>query len=171
MHNQPPKSPTPLIRGERQEEGEDPLLPSPLVRGVAGGLRKLRVGRSCPFREPGLVNVYLFLVFTIYCIVIPHPHSHLKVPTKRQKKTPLTERTWGVVIQITIFSLDAILSVQSGHRRSVLYPRLCPLKCPRRSQHCLLIPLPPHNVETDGQTIRGETRGYGSSGVPNYINR
>ena len=65
MHSQPPKSPTPLPphdkggwQGERflapldrgvegKDKGEDPLLSSPLVRGVAGGLWRLCEGRSC----------------------------------------------------------------------------------------------------------------------------
>ncbi len=51
MYSQPPKSPTPLIRGERQgRRSPNPLSPpyqgETLVRGVAGGLWKLRVGWS-----------------------------------------------------------------------------------------------------------------------------
>ena len=64
MYNQPPKSSTPLtphdkggwqggrflaplVRGvEGKDKGSPSLLSSPLVRGVAGGLWKLRDGRS-----------------------------------------------------------------------------------------------------------------------------
>ena len=64
MHSQPPKSPTPLIRGERQRR-RSPNSPPPYqgespCQGSCRGTLETSLGSEL------LVNVYLFLAFTIY---------------------------------------------------------------------------------------------------------
>ena len=71
MHSQPPKSPTPLIRGERQRR-RSPNPPAPLSGGVSLS-GELQGTLETSLGSELLVNVYLFLAFTIntWCVYQP----------------------------------------------------------------------------------------------------
>ena len=62
MHSQPPKSPTPLIRGERQRRRSP--NPPPPYQGESPCQGSCRGTLETSRRSELLVNVYLFLAFT-----------------------------------------------------------------------------------------------------------